>query len=348
MAHKPCATNAALALFSPAGLRVPQPPRQRCIVDVLRERGLLDAVTNEAALRAAAAAGPLRAYCGFDPTAPSLHLGNLLGIIVLAWFQRCGHTPVALVGGAPGRVGDPSGKARPPPLRFPHPERALTARLLPPQSTERPVMDEATLEANVAGIGALLSALLPTGDAGLAAPLVLNNMAWFGGMTLLDFLRDVGKHARVGVMLSKDSVKARMGTPGAEGEAGEGMSYTEFTYQLLQAWVPARSAACAPAEPAAPADAPPRPPLVAFATATTFHICSRSTAYRSRHAGSARGRGSARLTWRPAPQIGGSDQWGNITAGTDLIRRVQQREGAIGAAAAPGLHACVPGLMGTS
>ena len=98
-------------------------------------------------------------------------------------------------------------------------------------------MDEATLEANVAGIGALLSALLPTGDGGLAAPLVLNNMAWFGGMTLLEFLRDVGKHARVGVMLSKDSVKARMGTPGAEGEAGEGMSYTEFTYQLLQACV---------------------------------------------------------------------------------------------------------------
>ena len=98
-------------------------------------------------------------------------------------------------------------------------------------------MDEATLEANVAGIGALLSALLPTGDDGLAAPLVLNNMAWFGGMTLLGFLRDVGKHARVGVMLSKDSVKARMGTPGAEGEAGEGMSYTEFTYQLLQACV---------------------------------------------------------------------------------------------------------------
>jgi hypothetical protein len=200
---------------------------------------------------------------------------------------------------------------------------------------------------------ALLSALLPAaaaaaGEPGMSAPLVLNNMAWLGGMSLLDFLRDVGKHARVGVMLSKDSVKARMGTPGAEGEAGEGMSYTEFTYQLLQAWVPARSAACAPAEPAAPADAPPRPPLVAFATATTFHICSRSTAYRSRHAGSARGRGSARLTWRPAPQIGGSDQWGNITAGTDLIRRVQQREGAIGAAAAPGLHACVPGLMGTS
>jgi len=104
-------------------------------------------------------------------------------------------------------------------------------------------MDEATLEANVAGIGALLGALLPSaaaasGEAGLAAPLVLNNMAWFGGMSLLDFLRDVGKHARVGVMLAKDSVKARMGTPGAEGEAGEGMSYTEFTYQLLQACAP--------------------------------------------------------------------------------------------------------------
>ena len=87
-------------------------------MDVLRERGLLDAVTNEAALRSAAA-GPLRAYCGFDPTAPSLHLGNLLGIIVLAWFQRCGHTPVALVGGATGRVGDPSGKARTPSLLHP-------------------------------------------------------------------------------------------------------------------------------------------------------------------------------------------------------------------------------------
>ena len=86
------------------------------MVDVLRERGLLDAVTNEAGLRAAASlstsSAPLRVYCGFDPTAPSLHLGNLLGIIVLAWFQRCGHTPVALVGGATGRVGDPSGKAR--------------------------------------------------------------------------------------------------------------------------------------------------------------------------------------------------------------------------------------------
>lgn len=217
------------------------------MVDVLRERGLLDAVTNEAALRASAAAGPLRVYCGFDPTAPSLHLGNLLGVMVLAWFQRCGHTPVALVGGATGRVGDPSGKARPrgvitPPLAS-RVRGSLRAPRLGAQSTERPVMDEATLEANVAGIGALLGALLPSaaaasGEAGLAAPLVLNNMAWFGGMSLLDFLRDVGKHARVGVMLAKDSVKARMGTPGAEGEAGEGMSYTEFTYQLLQACVP--------------------------------------------------------------------------------------------------------------
>ena len=91
----------------------------------------------------------------------------------------------------------------------------------------------------MAGIAALLTRLLPAGgDAATSAPIVLNNMAWFGGMGLLDFLRDVGKHARVGVMLAKDSVKARMGTPGAEGEAGEGMSYTEFTYQLLQACVP--------------------------------------------------------------------------------------------------------------
>ncbi len=101
------------------------------------------------------------------------------------------------------------------------------------------MLDDATIDFNVAGIAALLTRLLPAGgsdDGANAAPIVLNNIDWFGAMPLLDFLRDVGKHARVGVMLAKDSVKARMGTPGAEGEAGEGMSYTEFTYQLLQAY----------------------------------------------------------------------------------------------------------------
>jgi hypothetical protein len=200
-------------------------------------------------------------------------------------------------------------------------------------------MDEATLEANVAGIGALLGALLPTasasGEPGLAAPLVLNNMAWFGGMSLLDFLRDVGKHARVGVMLSKDSVKARMGTPGAEGEAGEGMSYTEFTYQLLQACVPCF-----------------HEPTACFGMRASFLTCAFPRAklrlfvfvQGARRVGpGALPIRDARLDLQPSNcadlplpcchQIGGSDQWGNITAGTDLIRRVQQRDGAIGACA---------------
>lgn len=231
------------------------------MVDVLRERGLLDAVTNEQSLRALSAPGsaPLRVYCGFDPTADSLHLGNLLGIIVLAWFQRCGHVPVALVGGATGRVGDPSGK-----------------------QTERPLLDEPTLARNVDAIAALLARLLSSPDAQQDRRVeVLNNMSWFGGMHLLDFLRDVGKLARVGVMLSKDSVKARMSSPSgseAAGEGAEGMSFTEFSYQLLQAYD--------------------------FA-----HL------FRERGV---------------SVQVGGSDQWGNITAGTDLIRRLGCGEGAVG------------------
>ena len=102
---------------------------ERSVVDVLQERGLLDACTNEDELRKAASEGSISVYCGFDPTADSLHLGNLLGIVVLAWFQRCGHTPVALLGGATGRVGDPSGK-----------------------SAERPVLDEDTINANTARV----------------------------------------------------------------------------------------------------------------------------------------------------------------------------------------------------
>ena len=111
--------------------------KTRDVVDVLKERGLLDACTNEDELREAAASGSLSVYCGFDPTADSLHLGNLLGIVVLAWFQRCGHTPVALLGGATGRVGDPSGK-----------------------SAERPVLDDATINANTEGIKKILEDVL--------------------------------------------------------------------------------------------------------------------------------------------------------------------------------------------
>ena len=219
------------------------------VLDVLKQRGLLAECTNETALRAAASQNSLSVYCGFDPTADSLHLGNLLGIVVLAWFQRCGHVPVALLGGATGRVGDPSGK-----------------------STERPVLDDATIERNTAGISKILTNVLANSAAmaqvdGIepAGPpaRVLNNLDWFGGMGFLEFLREVGKYARVGTMMAKDSVKTRL-------ESESGMSFTEFTYQLLQGY-------------------------------DFVHLFKNESV---------------------SVQIGGSDQWGNITAGTDLIRRI--------------------------
>lgn len=254
------------------------PPWRRNVVDVLRERGLVDACTDEAGLRAAASAagGPLRAYCGFDPTADSLHLGNLLGVVVLAWFQRCGHTPVALVGGATGRVGDPSGK-----------------------SAERPLLSDAELRANADAVRSLLARLLrpqeegeegdgggggaeaASGDAArpppLPAPLLLDNSSWLGAVPLVDFLRDVGRHARMGAMLAKDSVRTRLGPD------GDGLSFTEFTYQLLQA-------------------------------ADFAHL---------------------RREEGVAVQVGGSDQWGNITAGVELMRRTGVTAAAPASAAAP-------------
>jgi tyrosyl-tRNA synthetase len=134
-----------------------------------------------------ASATSLSVYCGFDPTADSLHLGNLLGIIVLSWFQRCGHAPVALLGGATGRVGDPSGR-----------------------SSERPVLEEETLEANVSAIREQLSSILLRNSAAGCPPVrVLNNLDWFGPMPFLTFLRDIGKFARVGTMMAKDSVSFR-------------------------------------------------------------------------------------------------------------------------------------------
>ncbi|KXZ43833.1 hypothetical protein GPECTOR_79g112 [Gonium pectorale] len=210
------------------------------VVSLLRSRGLLAEVTGEQ-LEAAALAGRLSVYCGFDPTADSLHLGNLLGIVVLSWFQRCGHEPVALLGGATGRVGDPSGR-----------------------STERPVLSEEQIERNVAAIGSCLRSLLQRNcPPGAPAVRVLNNLDWFGPMSFLTFLREIGKFARVGTMLAKDSVRTRM-------ESDQGISFTEFTYQLLQGY-------------------------------DFVHLCREE---------------GVRV------QIGGSDQWGNITAGTDLIRRL--------------------------
>jgi tyrosyl-tRNA synthetase len=227
----------------------------RDVVDVLKERGLLEACTNEEQLRKDAATDSLSVYCGFDPTADSLHLGNLLGIVVLAWFQRCGHTPIALVGGATGRVGDPSGK-----------------------SSERPVLDDAALRTNTEGIKKILTNVLRNGEelakesngsAGPAIPSakVMNNLEWFGNMGFLDFLREIGKYARVGTMMAKDSVKTRL-------DSEQGMSFTEFSYQLLQG----------------------------------YDFCHLFNEHDVR------------------VQVGGSDQWGNITAGTDLIRRILDKE----------------------
>ncbi|KAL4438252.1 hypothetical protein ABPG77_010613 [Micractinium sp. CCAP 211/92] len=254
------AATAAADVEPPAAGAAPShAPPLRDVVEVLRSRGLLQDVTSPE-LGAASTQEQLLAYCGFDPTAESLHLGNLLGIIVLAWFQRCGHVPVALLGGATGRVGDPSGK-----------------------SAERPVLSEEVIERNVRGIERTLRTLLqPPPGSNLPEPLVLNNLDWFGGMGLLTFLREIGKYARVGTMLAKESVRKRM-------ESETGISYTEFTYQLLQGY-------------------------------DFVHM---------------------RRQYGVRVQVGGSDQWGNILAGTDLMRRMmggpeEAEEGAPPASAADG------------
>ncbi len=207
------------------------------IIDALTERGFIDQMTSpnlrDHALQ------PIRVYLGFDPTADSLHLGNLVGIVALAWFQRFGHTPYPLMGGATGRIGDPSGK-----------------------SSERPLLREEELAHNVSSLKRFLQKILhfPEGP----KPVVVNNEDWLGKFTLIEFLRDVGKHCRVGPMLAKESVRARL-------ESEEGMSFTEFSYQLLQGY--------------------------------DFH-------HLNQHYG---------ITL----QLGGSDQWGNITAGIEFNRKVK-------------------------
>ena len=180
------------------------------------------------------------AYLGIDPTADSLHIGHLCGVMMLRHFQRCGHKPLALVGGATGMIGDPSGK-----------------------SAERNLLNEETLRHNVECIKKQLSKFLDfESDAPNKAELV-NNYDWMKDFTFLDFAREIGKHITVNYMMAKDSVKKRF-----NGE-GEGMSFTEFTYQLVQGY-------------------------------DFFHLYE---AY------------GCKL------QVGGSDQWGNITTGTELIRR---------------------------
>lgn len=208
------------------------------LLDDLEWRGLLADCTDRPALEQRVAAGPLTLYCGFDPTGDSLHVGHLMGQLTLRRFQLAGHHPIALAGGATGMVGDPSGK-----------------------SAERNLLTREQLAHNVACIKQQLSRLLDFERAGNPATLV-DNADWTAPLTFLDFLRDVGKHFSITSMLAKESVKSRLG-----GEAG--ISYTEFSYQLLQA----------------------------------FDFCH------------------LRETRQCELQIGGSDQWGNITAGTDLIRK---------------------------
>lgn len=266
--------TAAAAAAAPTSSSTTLTPRAN-IVALLRSRGLLNDVAGEGAEEALYKAST-GVYCGFDPTAASLHVGNLLGIVALSWFAAAGHAPVALLGGATGRVGDPSGR-----------------------STERPLLSDEEIEANVAGIRRILEELLGRAASGeftaaaiaeaakgsppssasspSPAPRILNNLDWFGPITFLEFLRDVGKHARVGAMLSRDSVKSRMGggdsgsgDGGEEAGRGEGISFTEFAYQLLQGY--------------------------------DFVHLSRSEGV--------------------TVQIGGSDQMGNVVAGLDLIRRM--------------------------
>jgi tyrosyl-tRNA synthetase len=180
-------------------------------------------------------------YIGFDPTSDSLHIGSLVPIILLVHLEHFGHKPIALVGGATGMIGDPSGK-----------------------SDERNLLDEATLEKNVAGIKAVLSRFLDFNSNAVNAPILVNNYDWMKDFSFINFARDVGKRITVNYMMAKDSVKKRLA-----GE-GEGMSFTEFTYQLIQGY--------------------------------DFHHL-----YKTHHC---------------LLQMGGSDQWGNITTGTELVRRM--------------------------
>ena len=173
------------------------------IIDHLEKRGLIDQITSESLKEKVNA--PIRLYAGFDPTADSLHLGHLVPILVLGWFQKFGHIPVAIIGGATGRIGDPSGK-----------------------SIERPFLEDQIIEGNVKSITKFLKRILRTEDSSIE-PIILNNNDWYKNFSFIDFLRDVGKFFRVSTMLSKESVKMRL-------ESEEGISFTEFSYQILQGY----------------------------------------------------------------------------------------------------------------
>jgi tyrosyl-tRNA synthetase len=172
-------------------------------LEVLRARGFVQDVTDESGLVAAFAAGPVTFYVGFDPTAPSLHAGNLVGIMAMSWLQRLGHVPIALAGGATGRIGDPTGRDR-----------------------ERELLNDAVIERNLAGIRQQLAHVLDLAhDGGL-----VDNYTWTRDVSLLDFLRDVGVHASVNTMIAKDAVKTRLHA------RDQGLTFAELSYQLLQAY----------------------------------------------------------------------------------------------------------------
>ncbi len=213
---------------------------QTNFVEELKWRGMLHDVmpgTEEHLMT-----GMQSAYVGIDPTADSLHIGHLVSVMMLRHFQLAGHKPYALLGGATGMIGDPSGK-----------------------SEERNLLDEATLRLNQAALRAQLSRFLDFDSAEANAAILVNNYDWMKDFSFLDFIRDIGKHITVNYMMAKDSVKKRLSA-----EAKEGMSFTEFTYQLVQGY-------------------------------DFLHLYQHNNC---------------------TLQMGGSDQWGNITTGTELIRRI--------------------------
>ena len=180
-------------------------------------------------------------YIGFDPTADSLHIGSLVQILILMHFQNSGHKPIVLIGGATGMIGDPSGK-----------------------STERNLLSKSELENNIKGIKSQLSKFLDFDSNEKNSALICDNNDWFSDINLIDFIRDTGKHLTVNYMVAKDSVKKRL-----KKDSKEGMSFTEFTYQIIQAY-------------------------------DFYHLFKNQNC---------------------VLQMGGSDQWGNITSGTELIRK---------------------------
>ena len=212
------------------------------ILDTFKARHLFEDMTSPELAKALDK--PLTAYAGFAPTNDSLQAGNFVTIMALAHLQRAGHKVIALVGGATGLIGDPSGK-----------------------STERNLLSAEQVEHNLVGIKENLSRFLDFNPASPNPAILVNNYDWFKSFTFLDLLRDIGRYFRMGTMLSKDSVKKRM-------ESEDGMSFTEFCYQIMQGY-------------------------------DFYHLYK---------------------TYGCTLQLGGSDQWGNITAGTELVRRIEGQE----------------------